>query len=118
MFPTPTALLLPPASLLTSADCLLLLLLQEDEELEAELGLALDNSTPQHPLERALQLLEKHDAASAAKLLEHHIGAGTSRRRQLSSVATPSSRQGVQPQSSVLSSQQQEELPEQQVSKV
>lgn len=117
MFPTPAALLLPPVPLLTAADCLLLSL-QEDEELEAELGVALDSSTPQHPLERALQLLEKHDAASAVKLLEHHIGTGTSRRRQLSSVAIPSSQQGVQPQSSVLSSQQQEELREQQLSKV
>lgn len=58
--------------------------LQEDEELEAEMGVVLDSSTPQHPLERALALLEKHDGASAAKLLEAHIGAGTHRRRQLS----------------------------------
>jgi hypothetical protein len=58
-------------------------MLQEDEELEAEMGVVLDSSVPQHPLERALQLLEKHDAASAAKLLEHHMGAATSRRRQL-----------------------------------
>ena len=60
---------------------------QEDEELEAEMGVVLESSTPKHPLERALQLLEKHDAASAAKLLENHIGAGTSRRRQLDAAA-------------------------------
>jgi hypothetical protein len=62
---------------------------QEDEELEAEMGVALESNTPQHPLERALQLLEKHDAASAAKLLENHMGAGTNRRRQLSTIASP-----------------------------
>jgi len=62
--------------------------MQEDEELEAEMGVVLENSTPQHPLERALQLLEKHDAASAAKMLENHIGAGTSRRRQLAATAS------------------------------
>lgn len=86
---------------------------QEDEELEAELGVSLDSSTPQHPLERALQLLEKHDATSAAKLLEHHMGAGTSRRRQLSSVASPGvtagSQQGVQPQQPSMSTPSQED---------
>eukprot|EP00775_Hariotina_reticulata_P013194 gene13194-13325_t len=38
---------------------------QEDEELESELGLGLQDSTPKHPLEQALQLLQKHDAATA-----------------------------------------------------
>jgi hypothetical protein len=74
-------------------DRVILLCVQEDEELEVELvgqlGIALESSTPQHPLERALQLLEKHDAASAAKLLENHMGAGTNRRRQLTTVASP-----------------------------
>jgi DNA-binding GntR family transcriptional regulator len=42
------------------------------------MGLALESSTPKHPLEQALQLLEKHDAAAAAKLLEQHTGASSS----------------------------------------
>jgi hypothetical protein len=52
--------------------------LQEDEELEAEMGLALESTTPKHPLEQALQLLEQHDATGAAKLLEQHTGASDS----------------------------------------
>lgn len=65
------------------------LFLQEDEELEAEMGVALESSTPKHPLEQALHLLEKHDAESAAKLLQDHMGAGTSRRRQLKKLEAP-----------------------------
>jgi hypothetical protein len=69
-------------------DCLLLpRWTQEDEELEAEMGVALDGSAvaaSKHPLERALALLEKHDTQAAAALLEQHVsGAGTSRRRQV-----------------------------------
>jgi hypothetical protein len=63
---------------LLSNSTYLLCWLQEDEELEAEMGLALESSTLKHPLEQALQLLEKHDAAAAAKLLEQHTGASSS----------------------------------------
>ena len=49
-------------------------LLQEDEELEAEMGVALESSTPKHPLEQALQLLEHSVAMSAAQALTQEIG--------------------------------------------
>lgn len=74
-----------------------MLTLQEDEELEAEMGVPLESVAPTHPLERALQLLEKHDAAAAAKLLEQHIsGAGTGRRQQVLSALAASSTQPQQ----------------------
>jgi len=40
-------------------------MLQEDQELESEMGVGLQDTTPKHPLEEALQLLQKHDAAVA-----------------------------------------------------
>ncbi|KAF8070888.1 hypothetical protein HT031_000969 [Scenedesmus sp. PABB004] len=48
---------------------------QEEEELEAELGVAAEAATPKHPLQQALELLEAHDAAAAARLLEQTTGA-------------------------------------------
>lgn len=51
-------------------------LTQEDEELEAELGVPLSSEHTTHPLEVALQLLERHDAQAAAQLLARHTGTG------------------------------------------
>lgn len=56
---------------------LALLLLQEDDELEAEMGVITEDMTPRHPLEQALMLLEKHDAATAAKFIEEHTGSSS-----------------------------------------
>ncbi|WIA11474.1 hypothetical protein OEZ85_011588 [Tetradesmus obliquus] len=85
---------------------------QEDEELEAELGLALESSTPKHPLEQALQLLEKHDAAAAAKLLEQHTGAsssgGTGKQQQQQQQQQP-----AEPSPEVAEEQQQQHAEEQ-----
>lgn len=51
--------------------------LQEDEELEADMGVPTECTTPKHPLEQALLLLEKHDAATAAKYIEEHTGSSS-----------------------------------------
>lgn len=55
----------------------LVLPLQEDDELEADMGVPTESTTPKHPLEQALILLEKHDAATAAKFIEEHTGSSS-----------------------------------------
>lgn len=89
------------------------LLLQEDDELEAEMGVMTEDRTPKHPLEHALQLLEKHDAAAAAEFLEEQTGSSSGATEQQQQQPE---QQHTEQQTEQQDAEQQMEQQEQQVS--